>query len=141
MIYLKKNDIIVNMKTDSKNKAVENESGLVEKIVDEDPSHVCKVDGKRDIRDITNEEDNMLSKRPWSNSAKEVSFMMPDGTTKNCWMMSVVDANGDTICFGKTADMKFITEMENAFNGIADMLESNKSTTETALEVIKSFKR
>ena len=45
------------------------------------------------------------------------------------------------VCFGKTADMKFITEMENAFNGIADMLESHKSTTETALELLKSLKR
>ena len=131
----------MDMEMDNKNKASENEDRLVENIVDEDQSHVCKIDGKRDIRDITDEEDNTLSKRPWSNIAREVAFMMPDGTTKNCWVMSVVDANGNTVCFGKTADMKFITEMENAFNGIADMLESHKSTTETALELLKSFKR
>lgn len=126
---------------DSENKVVENEDRLVEKIVDEDPSHVCKVDGKRDIITSADEENNTLSKRPWSNSTREVAFMTPDGTTKNCWVMSVVDANGNTVCFGKTADMKFITEMENAFNGIVDMLESHKSTTETALELLKSFKR
>jgi len=129
------------METDNKNKVSENEDRLVENIVDEDQSHVCKVDRKSDIMGITDAEDNMLSKRPWSNSSREVSFIMPDGTTKSCYVMSVVDANGDTVCFGKTADMKFITEMENAFNGIADMLESYKSNTETALELLKSFKR
>ena len=105
----------MDMETDNKNKTSENEDRLVEEIVDEVTPHVCKVDRKRDIRGITDEKDNILSKRPWSNSAREVSFMMPDGTTKTCWVMSVVDANGDTVCFGKTADMKFIIEMENAF--------------------------
>lgn len=131
----------MDMETDSKNKASENEDRIVENIVDEDQSHVCKIDGKKNIIDNSDEEDNTLSKRPWSNSASEVAFMMPDGTTKKCWVMSVIDANGDTVCFGKTADMKFITGMENTFNFITAMLESHKSTTDSALELVKSFKR
>lgn len=114
------------------------------KIIDmenEKDPNVLKVDGKSDVDRIADTKDDKLSKRPWSNAATEIAFAMPDGSTKKCWVMSVVDANGNMICFGKTEDMKFIREMENSFDGIYNMLEHQKSTTETSIELLKSFRK
>ena len=122
----------MNMETDNKD-------NTSEAVTNEDPSHVCKVGRKRNIIDGIGAENGALSKRPWSLGAKEVSFAMPDGTTKSCWIAAVLDANGDTVCFGKTADMKFIVETENAIPKIEKVLESNKTAVEDALKTLCDF--
>lgn len=124
------------------NMETENKDNISEAVTNEDPSHVCKVDRKRNIIDGIDgidAENGALSKRPWSLGSKEVSFAMPDGTTKSCWIAAVLDANGDTVCFGKTADMKFIVETENAIPKIEKVLESNKDAVEDALKTLCDF--
>lgn len=99
---------------------------------DEDSSHICKV-GNND------KPESAVSKRPWKCSAKEVQFMTEDGETRSCWMRSIVDANGDTVCFGRTADIDFIIEMENFFDNALKMLENSRDNIDSVVESIKKF--
>ena len=88
---------------------------------------------------VEHKEKAPLSKRPWTNSACEVEFKGPNGTSKSAWMKSVIDANGNVVCFGKTKDMKFIVDMENAYNAIFESLKSLKASTETAILLMKKY--
>lgn len=101
-----------------------------------DDSHILEIKKKNGLED-----DPEVSKRPWRNNAEEVSLLMPDGTERKCWVLSVVDANGDRVCFGKSADMNFIVEMENTYDSIIKMLESHKKSCDDEIEKIKEFRR
>lgn len=77
----------------------------------EDDKHIQKWE-KQAIRE---KDDSMISKRPWHTNAKELEYRMPDGSTERRWTMTVNDADGNIICFGDSADMEFIVEMEHAY--------------------------
>lgn len=103
-----------------------------------DDKHVCKItDSNKNY--FSEEDENIISKRPWKNSAVEVEFPTPDGKTKRCWVQSVVDANGNLVCYGKTADMKFIADMGNSFDDIVEFLKSHGKSVDEFLDKFKSL--
>lgn len=97
--------------------------------------HVLEIEKKTGIED-----DPEVSKRPWKTGAEEVSFLLPDGSERKCWVLSVLDANGERVCFGKSADMNFIVEMENTYNSLIKMLENHRDSCDAEIEKIKKFK-
>lgn len=84
------------------------------------------------------EKESAISKRPWKNSAKEIQMMTPNGDIERCWMESVTDANGNVVCFGDTADMKFIVCIVNTLDNILHTLKTDKQNLSAAIEAIEA---
>lgn len=83
---------------------------------------------------------DVLSKRPWKNSSIELTTRMPNGENATCHALSVVDANGDVVCYGNSADMEFIVDMENSLDEILRYVESQGESARGFIERFGKFK-
>lgn len=82
-----------------------------------------------------------ISKRPWGLSAIEFKIPSENNTTKSVWATSVVDANGNLVCYGDSENMKLIVELENSVNGILGDLKAIGHFVERSKEQIGKLSR
>lgn len=99
------------------------------------------VSQQQDAAQSTATQTTAASKRPWNLSAIELKIPKSDGTATTVWVTSIVDANGNLVCYGDTENMKLIVELENGINGIFGDLNAIKHFVERSVEQVGKLSR